>query len=480
MNTSRFGITLVAAGAVLLSGCAASGAGGGSGGGPVGGGANRPRDTDLTTSAVFFLAQAEAADNPSDRYQQALTAAMNAIREDVTNPQGYYLAGRAHIGLADYAAADSLLATALEMYPGYRQEIAVERESAWIDLFNAALDPLDVGDATTGLALLESAELIFPGQRPEALINIGVTLGNMERYDEAEQAYATALEIIHGPRIEEVDSATAVSWRARVESTTFNRAAILSQAERYDDAAAAYSGYLESVPGDVRALSGLAEVLANAGQADSAQVIYTDLLERSGLGVRDYMNIGVGLYRAAGVQEDTLTARAIYTEAARAFQAAAVISPDNRDAVYNLGQSLFESREWGTLLPVATKLMELDNKNPQSYILLGFAMLSTGDGEEGQRVYQQSDSLDFKIEGHQLQPRTGGGGTATALLTNNTLEPGTPIEIRVHFSGGDGSELGTVDISVDAPARETSQRIVAEFAHDEIALGFYFEIMSPR
>ena len=75
----------------------------------------------------------------------------------------------------------------------------VQRESTWIELFNQAIVPLDSGDPAEGARLLESAEMIFPGQRPEALINLGVTYSNQERIQEAIDAYGLALEIIRGP-----------------------------------------------------------------------------------------------------------------------------------------------------------------------------------------------------------------------------------------------------------------------------------------
>ncbi len=498
MVRSRFEIVVFAACAVLLAGCASSGGGGGGAGGggdggaAVGGGGTRPRETGNTNTATFLLAQAAGAEeNAADRYRSALEAALRAVNEGPGNPLGYLLAGRAYIGLGQhlpadsmivvYLAADSMLTSAEALYPTYLEETAIDRENAWINLFNAAIGPLDAGQTAQGIRLLETAEAVFVDMRPEALFNLGITYGNEGRFDEAVDAYGAMLEVVRGPRMEEVDSATADSWRAREQAATYNRANILNRAERYEEAATTYAEYLESNPGDVQALSGLAGALASSDQADSAQAIYNTLLDADGLGITDYMDIGVGLYRSAQTVDTTVVdPRPIYAEAARAFQAVVDISPRSRDGVFNLGQSLAEAEDWEPLIPVSEQLMELDPYNPQTYLLRALALNGVGQQEEAIEIYEQSDSLDFTLDGYMLTPRTGGGGAVSAMLTNNSLDPGTTVQIRAHFSGADGSEVGTVDIRVDAPAMGGTLPVEADLSSGEAVTGYYLEVLSPR
>ena len=475
----RFESALLAALAVLLAGCASGGGAGSGGGGAIGVETARPRSDTHTNSAELHLLRATDAENPAVAYQQALTAALNGILQNPNNPLAYLQAGRAHIGLGQYLAADSMLTRAEQLYPPYLEDTVIDRENGWINLFNATLE--NPGDLDAGIQLLETAEVIFPRMRPEALINLGVTYGNLGRYDEAVDAYGTALEIIRGPRIEEVDSATAAGWRQRGQSVTLNQATILTIAQRFDEAAAIYSGYLESYPGDVQALNGLATALASGGQTDSAQAVYNDLLEMDGLTIRDYLNIGVGLYTAAGSVDTTVAdPRPVYRRAATAFQAVADIAPQNRDAVYNLAQSLFDAQAWEALLPVSEQLMELDPYNPQTYLLRAFALDRTGEEMVAIEVYARSDSLAFTMQGSRLEPRSAGGGTLFVDLTNNTLDPGTPVELRVHFNGADGAEIGTVDVRVDAPAQGEEQRLQADLSSDVFVVGYYIEVLSPR
>ncbi len=462
MRVHRFGTLAAAAGLVLLSGCA-SGGGGASGGADFG---DEPRENVHTRSAELFLVQ--AAGDPS-RYQDALDAALMSIAEDSSNATGYFQAARARLGLDDVVGADTMFDAALAMYSGYETEIRRLRESAWIELFNSAIEPLDRGDAEEGIRMLELAETIFSEQRPEALINLGVSYNNAGRVDDAIDAYARALDLIRGPRMQEVDSATAVDWAQRETNVAFNRAQLLSMEERYDEAATEYETYLESRPGDVRALSSLASVLAEVGMADSAQAIYDGLLSEAGLGLREFLNIGVGLYTAG-----------VYDKAAQAFQEVVHVAPENRDALFNLAQSLYEAEDWETLIPVAEDLVELDGHNRDSYTILGQALARTGDDQRAVEVLSQGQDLDFRFEGGALQPRSSGGGAYSGALVNNALDAGATVTVRVHFNGEDGAEIGFVDVRVAAPAQGESESFQADLTSDETLVGYYLEVVSPR
>jgi len=461
----RFGFALAAAGALSLGGCASGSGGGGGGGGEEG---NPPRENSHTRSAELALTQAMALGDPS-RFDAALEAASNAIAEEPTNPLGYFQAGRAQIGLEDYAAADTLFDAALDLYPAYAEDVRIQRENAWITMFNAAIEPLNTDNHEEGVRMLEMAELVFPGQRPEALINLGVSYGNLGRGDDAIEAFGRALAVIRGPQPETTDSATYAGWMESEASVTFNRAQLLSQAERYEEAAAEYETYLESNPGNISALSSLAAVMSQSGMADSAQAIYDHLLTQPDLGPREYFNVGVGLYSAE-----------VFDRAAEAFQAVAETAPQNRDALYNWAQSLYEAEAWEALLPVAQDLLELDPHNSNSYHILARALINTGDEQQAVQVLQAGEDLAFNLEDTQLQPRSSGGGSVNGNLTNRSLEAGATVAIRVHFISDDGIVAGSVDIRVTAPEPENTEPFVADLASSESILGFYFEVLSPN
>lgn len=476
MNRSSFGLILTVGTAVALSGCASGGGGGGGGGEEEG---FPPRENDDTRSAELFLTQAETLGDPS-RFQDALTAAMAAILDDSTNPLGYYQAGRAQVGLGDHVAADTLFEMATELYPAYDQDVRIQRETAWIALFNAAIDPLDTGDSEEGIRFLQSAEVIFPGQRPEALINLAVTYNQVGRIDDAIEAFGAALDIIRGPRMQEADSVTAASWAESEMNVSFNRAMLLSQEGRYDEAIGEYERFLEGNPGDVAALSSLASVLSEAGMADSAQAIYDNLLTGAAeLGMRELFNIGVGLYGAASSASEPSVGQELFGRAGDAFRQVAEVAPENRDAVFNLAQSLYEAGNWEELIPVARELLDLDGYNPDSYTILAQGLVETDQSQEAVQILQTREGLAFRIEESSLAPRTAGGGSVSGQLVNNTLDPGTVVTIRVHFNGEDGAEVGAIDIRVTAPAQGAAELFRADLTSDESVLGYYYEVVSP-
>jgi len=476
VNRSRFGLILTVGTAVALSGCASGGGGGGGGSEEEG---FPPRENDDTRSAELFLTQAETLGDPS-RFQTALDAAMAAIMEDSTNSLGYYQAGRAQVGLGDHVAADTLFEMATELYPGYEQDVRIQRETAWIALFNSAIGPLDAGDSDEGIRFLEAAEVIFPDQRPEALINLAVTYNQVGRIDDAIEAFGAALAIIRGPRMQEADSVTAASWAESEMNVSFNRAMLLSQQERYDEAIGEYERFLEGNPGDVAALSSLASVLSEAGMADSAQAIYDNLLTGAAeLGMRELFNIGVGLYGAASNASEPGAGQELFGRAAEAFRQVAEVAPENRDAVFNLAQSLYEAGNWEELIPVARELLELDGYNPDSYTILAQGLVETDQSQEAVQILQTREGLAFRIEESSLTPRTAGGGSVSGQLVNNTLDPGTVVTIRVHFNGDDGAEVGAIDIRVTAPDQGTAELFRADLTSDESVLGYYYEVVSP-
>ena len=491
MNRSRYVATLLASGTLVLSGCA-SGVGG------VSGGLEGLEDNEWTRSAELFLTQAESL-GAVDKFADALDAAMTSIAEDPANAQGYYQAARAQVGLRDYAAADTLFDKALELFPAYENDVGLARESAWIAAFNAHIAPSDSVEAVrsgggdpTGLLevvveRLETAEAIYGGRRPEALINLGATYAQLGRPDDAIDAFTRALDVIRGSRVQEMlataDSSLAMGWLDREMVVAFNRAQLLTQAERYLEASDEYGTYLESHPEDVQAQSLMAAALTAGGMLDSAQAIYDRLLAGEDLGTRDYFNIGVGLYQA----DD-------YTNAAVAFGNVVDVSPQNREALYNQANSLLLAEDYEGCVTVAMKLLDLDGFNRENHTTLGLCMARGGNEREAiehlcrgrdptQDVVPGCEAVEplaFSVSNSGLQTLGGGGGTVVAEFTNSTLEPGTMVTIRVHFNGEDGATIGTASLRVEAPAQGETTAFQADLTSDQEVMGYYFQVVPPR
>ena len=66
----------------------------------------------------------------------------------------------------------------------------------------------------------------------------------------------------------------------------------------------------------------------------------------------------------------------------------------------------------------------------------------------------------------------------TAEFVNNSLEAGTTVTVRVHFSGEDGAEIGASDIMVSAPAQGAAEVIRADLQSTESVMGYFLEVVS--
>jgi len=265
------------------------------------------------------------------------------------------------------------------------------------------------------------------------------------------------------------DSALAQGWLDQEALLTSSRAMLLSRQERHNEAADEYGVYLDKYPGDISALSQMAAQLAASGMADSAQAIYDNLLSGEQMGIRDYFNVGVGLYMADS-----------FARAAEAFQKVVDVSPQNRDALLNLTTSLYQAEDWEACVPVARQLVELDPFGAENHPMLARCLSETDEGLAAGKVIEEYQALSFTIGAAALSPNAGGGASVTAQLTNKTLAPGTMITILVHFSGGDGATVGTSSLRVEAPAIEETVDFRADLTSDEEVMGYYFQIVPPR
>lgn len=483
MNRSGFLCALVVTGSLVLCGCASGGGGGGEDA------VAAYRESEFTRRAELALTKTFVNDDPA-LYQEALDEALREIASDPGNAVGYYQAARAHIGLFDYVAADTLLEMATALYPEYATDAEREREKAWINAFNASIGLLENEDGVeAGIERLKSAEMIHPRMRPEALINLGVSYEQLGRKEEAIEAFGAALEVIRGPRPQEMlarDSALAAAWLEKESSVAFNRAMLYTNDELHLEAADEYGRYLAGNPGDITALSNMAGAIAAAGMPDSAQAIYENLMGED-LGILDYSNIGVGLYLAGN-----------FERAAEAFQLVLDASPQNRDALLNLTTTLYQAERWHECVPVARRLIETDPYAADHLLILARCVAFAGDEQEAGEIVENYKTMAFNMSEATLSPSVGGGGTVTGSLTNYTLDPGGTVTILVNFLGGDGESIGTSSVRVEVPAQASRDEATGESCEpvdpeaacttafqvdldsDADVTGFYFEVVPPR
>lgn len=475
----RLGLVLATATLITGTGCAA---GGGSSGATAPAGPSlpggvvleegiRPRDNTQTRAADLALTQAQATTDEvviQQRYQEALQSALEGIAADPENPKSYFQAGQAYVGLGDYVGADSMLTKAEEIHPRYVLETEPWREMGWVDAYNSAIVPMNNGDLESAAEIFEEANQLYDG-RPEALLQLGSIYSQLDRTDEAVAAFRRAMDVLEGTKEEQLaDSANAPIWIQHWEIATTGLGQTLTYAERYQEAADLYGMLLEDDPGNPTFIGALANNLSELGMADSVQVLYDQLLEDPTLAERDFFNAGVGLYQIEN-----------YGVAAQAFRRAAEMNPFNRDARLNLAQTLSIDEKFEELEPAARDLLGVDPRNALGWIFLTRALSELGRTEEANEVFNEYQAIGYEIEDLNMRPDLDGGATFSGSVKNTSLEPGTPITLRFHFGGTLGTEIGTVDVQVQAPEVDQFQVFQGEFVSPEEVTGYKYEVISP-
>ncbi len=415
-----------------------------------------PRDNDYTGNATLALLQGN--------FEQALEEARAGMEADPDNPQAYYQAGEAHLGLGNLEEASAMLDRAEELYPRYIMETMGLREQAWIDEYNLAFEAIEAGDEDGALQQFERAHMIYQN-RPEAMLNLASLYAQRGDNDRAIDYYQQAIEVIEGPWTDRVDDATRENWLESLEVAQFNTAQLLLRAERYADAAQAFEVLVEQDPDNMNLVSTYASTLVAAGQSERAEALFDELLDRPDLTPADYFSIGVGLY-----QVDQ------FEGAARAFRAVVDRVPQHRDAVLNLAQTLYLAEEWEELESVARQLTEVDPYSENAFRFLAQALVRLDREQEAVEQLDRLEALPWVIDDMNLQV-AGDALVVVGQVTNRAEGAGTAVNLRFHFFDAEGNAAGTSDTSIQLPGEGESGVFQVEAPGDGDLFGFRYEVL---
>ena len=464
--------------AVFAAGCASGG--GTSAPEPLAGmqEGTRPSENSFTQNAQLYLLQAQGQEGPEAeaRFNEALTAAMGSVESEPENPLGYLLAGQAMVGLGDLVGADSMLTRAEEIYPAYTLETPAIRENAWVEMYNEGIGLLQAGEQEEALALFEGAGVIYDA-RPEAFIQVGSVASGLGQQQKAAEGFGNCLRVVQGEPPAEQTPEEAASWEEWEEICALNQAQSYRLDGNNQRAADAYGAYLAVNPGNVNATTQLANSLAllsgeggpnSEALADSAATIYEGLMGRTDLDAREMFIVGIGLYQI----ED-------FDRASRAFGQSLELNPMARDAAYNYAQTLFLSENYPPLPDAARKLLELDPLSSNAHRLLAQGLIQTETSEIAMEVMAELEAMEFEMLDPLFQPMSGGGAQIGADIQNNSLEAGTPITLRFHYVTVDGTEAGTSEVTVNAPAPESVVAFETMLQSEMEIMGFWYELVSP-
>ncbi|HEX6909537.1 MAG TPA: tetratricopeptide repeat protein [Longimicrobium sp.] len=195
------------AAAALTAACASAGTtGGGGGGGPrisvplpeVTCSTGRVGNQASADSAagVLALISAQADSLQAGQYRVARAQAGRAIAAEPDNAYGYYLAGQAAIGTADYVDADSLLRRSVELCPELAEyDVNRLRRGAGALAFDRATSLLQANDTTGAVAAYETALRLDPNNYP-AEFYLGLVAFGRQQTDESVRRWRRVASVI--------------------------------------------------------------------------------------------------------------------------------------------------------------------------------------------------------------------------------------------------------------------------------------------
>jgi tetratricopeptide (TPR) repeat protein len=421
-----------------------------------------PGETKETKEANKSLGLAMLQQTP-DKKRPHLEAAMKQLQIAMTkNPENgkvWLMAGQVYVGLGDFMGADSAFKKAETLYPGYAEDIAGEREVAWVEAFNAGIAAMDAKNNDEAIAKMELAERLYP-HRPEAKMNLGALYAQKSESDKAVAIFEKAIESTNGPLKEKLKPEEAANWKRYADMAKSNIAQIvgakgveLYQAEKYEEAAAAFAKAAEINPHS-------RDYLYNMAQSHYART--AKLTEQR-----------VALL----AQRDTL----LKAKPPKTAEAAAKLAEADK-----LGQQLLPMYE--QVAKMFERVLVIEPASTTVYALIAHAYKLSGDvvaADTARRNAFQTKALDFFTKADQMPfeiveltaQSAEGQATVGGTVKNLKAAPGSPLKIKVTLLGLDGTTVGTQEFTVAAPAADATAPLEGKVPVTGEVAGWKYEIV---
>jgi tetratricopeptide (TPR) repeat protein len=420
-----------------------------------------PAETKETKEAQKSLGLAMLQQTP-EKKKPHLEAAMRQLQIAMTkNPENgrvWLMAGQVYSGLGDLVGADSAFTKAEALYPGYAEDIAGEREVAWVEAFNAGIAAMDQKNNDEAIAKMELAEKLYP-HRPEAKMNLGALYAQKNEADKAVAIFEKAIASTNGPLKDKLKPEDAAMWKRYSDMAKANIAQIVGskgvehyQADRFEEAAAAFAKASEINPHS-------RDYLYNMAQSHYARA--TKISEA----------------RAALIaQRDTM----LKAKPPKTAEAAAKLAEANK-----LGQEVAPA--YDQIVKMFERVLAIEPANPSLYLLIAHSYKLQADAmtdsaqsnairNKALSFAQQADTLGFEVADLMAQSSEG-QATITGTVKTMRAAPGSPIKIKVTLLSLEGATVGTQEITIAAPAKDATAPIDAKAAITGEVAGWRYEVV---
>lgn len=407
---------------------------------------------EITRQARDLLVEAARLDTVSPgqaqgNYREALTRLRLALKQDSADATAHLLAGRAYIGLDRYADADSMLTRFTNLKPsaGCATIARNERRSAWADAYNTGIRAYRSGQDEKALEGFERANVIW--EDPRSLNNAALLYQQSQNQDKAEELYRRSMEIAEDPE--------------QVRAAAVNLAELLRSRGKTQEALELYEEHLKEYPDDVTATINYAVGLRTAGQADSARAMFEKLLNREGLGFRQWFNVGLGLMDSQS-----------YQGALRAFQQARENRPHDKRTLENLVQANMGAGNFGRAATLADSMVDWYPYQKGIYRSLMQALDRQGRTDAVQRILPQIQNL--ALEFPRLNMIKQGGAYILRGQVKGGARAGQEVTIPFEFLGAGGEVVATKDATITLPAQGQTQAFQLKVQSDQTLTGFRY------
>jgi tetratricopeptide (TPR) repeat protein len=401
--------------------------------------------------------EADVTENQKRALDSGEKVLLEAMRQNnqAGNPAAWYYLGRIYLQRGDIYGADSALTRSEKLAPDCAKEIDGYRRNAWVALIKGGNGFEEQKNLDSALVLYRQAGVVYR-KSPIAFYQAASVFNEQGATDSAAAYYGRAVAAS--------GNATDSTEQKIRNRSAFNHGALLLNAQKHAEAAAAFEQYLKWVPSDVEAKRGLAAAYRGQGQADKAQALEQEIVAAggsaggagAGAGSADLMNVGVNLYNDKK-----------FAEAAEAFAKVSEAEPYNRDALFNLANTYLALKDGAKLLATAQRLVAIEPMNENSLKLVGEGHKQAAQVDEAVKVAEQVLALPVDIRVTDFG--TGASAaTLTATATGREAQtpagkpiPAAPVTLAVEFLDAKGAVVAGQDVAVPALEAGKSQELKA-------------------
>lgn len=290
-------------------------------------------------------------------WDNALVQLKIAVEQEPQNAEARFLLGRAYSEKAMYPEMVKAFRASLEISEQWRPNIERIRDEKWTQAFNRGVQAGKEQDFDKAAEEFTMATVINP-ENPDAFNNLGYAYTNLERLEEALQAYSQVFEL-------DPDNVAA----------KINSGVIYFKQGKSDKAAGYFEGALKSEPGNKSALT---------MWALSLETMATK--QRTGLSEATTSEDSLKMKEQTQVTLDKATE--VYLRAIEAH-------PEDKNFAYNLGVLYAQQlRDYQAAVPMFQKVTEMDPEDVDAWFNLATAQLSLGDLDGAQPSLEKAIELE--------------------------------------------------------------------------------------